>query len=57
MKLAVKRLDGIYSVEASYEENQVVVGYEPSKVTPEAIEAAIDKSGYKAELQGEKGRR
>jgi len=57
VKLAVRRLDGIHQVEASYEENQVIVGYEPSKVTPEAIEAAIENIGYKAELKSEKGRR
>jgi len=57
VKLAVRRLDGIHQVEASYQENQVIVGYEPSKVTPEAIEAAIENIGYKAELKSEKGRR
>ena len=55
MKIAVKRLDGIHQVEASYKEEKAVVAYEPSKVTPEEIKAAIEKSGYKAEMQSEKG--
>jgi len=32
-----------------------VVSYEPSKVKPEEIKAAIEEIGYKAELQSEKG--
>ena len=55
MKLAVKRLDGIHQVEASYKEGKAVVVYEPSTVSPEEIKAAIDKVGFKAELQSEEG--
>lgn len=54
MKLAVKRLDGIYNVEASYEESKVVVDYEPAEVTPEEIVAAIENVGFKANLRVQK---
>ncbi len=55
MKIAVKKLDGIYQVEASYKEDKAVVVYEPSKVSLGEIKAAIDKVGFKAELQSEEG--
>jgi len=55
VKLAVKRLDGIHQVEASYKEGKAVVVYEPSRVSPEEIKAAIDKVGFKAELQSDEG--
>ncbi len=55
MKIAVKSLDGIHQVEASHKEGKAVVVYEPSKVSPEEIKAAIEKVGYKAELQSEEG--
>jgi len=53
VKIAVKRLDGIHQVEASYKEGKAVVVYEPSRVSPQEIKAAIDKVGFKAELQRE----
>ncbi len=55
MKIAVRRLDGIHQVEASYKESKAVVVYEPSTVSPEEIKAAIERIGYKTELQSEKG--
>ena len=55
MKLAVKKLDGIHQVEASYKEGKAVVVYAPSTVSLEEIKAAIDKVGFKAELQSEEG--
>jgi len=48
-------LDGIHQVEASYKEGKAVVVYEPSTVSLEEIKAAIDKVGFKAELQSEEG--
>jgi len=55
VKIAVKRLDGIHQVEASFKEDKAVVVYEPSTVSPEEIKAAIEKAGYKAELQSQEG--
>ncbi len=54
VKMAVKKLDGIHQVDASYKEGSAVVSYDPSKVTPEEIEAAIEKIGYQSKLQSEK---
>ncbi len=56
MKLAVRKLDGIHQVEASYKEGKAVVIYEPSTVSPEEIKAAINQVGFKAELQSEEQR-
>ncbi len=56
MKLAVRKLDGIHQVEASYKEGKAVVIYEPLTVSPEEIKAAIDQVGFKAELQSEEQR-
>ncbi len=53
MKLAVINLDVIHQVEASYKYGKAVVVYEPSRVSPQEIKAAIDKVGFKAELQSE----
>ncbi len=55
MKIAVKSLDGIHQVETSYKEEKAVVVYEPSKVSPEEIKAAIEKIGFEAELQSGQG--
>jgi len=55
VKLAVRRLDGIHQVETSYKEEKTVVVYEPSRVSPEEIKAAIEEVGFKAELQSEEG--
>ena len=41
-------------MEASHEEGKTVVTYEPSKVKPEEIKAAIENVGYKAKLQTDK---
>jgi len=56
VKLAVRKLDGIHQVEASYKEGKAVVIYEPSTVSPEEIKAAINQVGFKAELQSEEQR-
>lgn len=50
VKLKVKKLDGVTSVDASYDEGTAVVTYDPDKVTPEQIIAAIEQLGYSAEL-------
>jgi len=55
VKLAVRKLNGVHQVEASYKEGKAVVVYEPSTVSVEEIKAAIDKVGFKAELQSESG--
>ncbi|MDA2938367.1 cation transporter [Acidobacteria bacterium AH-259-A15] len=51
VRMAVKKLDGIHKVEASYKEGKATVKYDPSKVKPEEIKAAIEKIGYKAKVE------
>ena len=51
VKMAVKKLDGISKVKASYKEGQAEVSYDATKVTPKQIVAAIAKLGYTAKLQ------
>lgn len=48
VKVAVRQLDGIDKVTASHEESRATVTYDPSKVSAEDIEAAIEKIGYEA---------
>ena len=49
VKMAVKKLDGVAKVEASYDKGNAVVTYDPDKVTSEQIKDAIKKLGYEAE--------
>ncbi len=55
VKLKVKKLDGVTSVDASYDDGTAVVTYDPEKVTPEQIIAAIGELGYDAELREDGG--
>ena len=50
VKLKVKKLEGVKSVEASHKEGTAKVVYDADKVTPEDIIAAIKELGYSAEL-------
>ncbi len=52
---AVKKLEGVDKVKASYKDERAVVTYDPSRVTPERIIAAIETLGYQAELATEDG--
>ena len=51
VKAKVKKLAGVESVEASYEQGTARVVYDPAKVTPEKIIAAIEELGYRAKVQ------
>lgn len=53
VRMAVKKLDGVVKVEASYKEGTARVVYDPRKVKPEEIRKAIEKLGYQAQLQEE----
>jgi len=48
--LQVKKLDGVKTVEASYEKKQARVTYDPKIVTPERIIQAIQELGYSARI-------
>lgn len=47
VKKAVTKLDGVNKVEADSEKGQAVVSYDPAKVTPEKITAAINTTPFK----------
>jgi copper chaperone CopZ len=51
----VKKLDGVAAVEASHEEGRARVTYDPKRVTPQRIVAAIEELGYSAELIAARG--
>ena len=51
VKVKVKKLAGVASVDASYEKGTARVVYDPAKVTPQQIIAAIEELGYTAELR------
>jgi Cu+-exporting ATPase len=53
VKLAVKKLEGVESVDGSYQKGEAEVVYHPEKVTPDDIIAAIEELGYTAELVDE----
>lgn len=56
VKVKLKKLDGVVSVDASYEKGEAEVVYHPETVTPDEIVGAIEELGYTAELvDGEPG--
>lgn len=44
----VKRVDGVVRVEASYENHEAIVTFDPAKTSEKKIAEAIEKLGYKA---------
>lgn len=50
VELKVGGLEGVEAVEASYAEGRATVSYDPERVTPEEIIAAIEELGYSAEV-------
>lgn len=64
VRVKVGKLDGVEKVTASYREGRAEVTYDPAKVKPERIIAALEELGYTAKLLdqrsaggGESGRR
>ena len=47
----MERLDGVAHAKASFEEKAATVQYDPSKVTPEQMIAAVNGIGFRASLQ------
>jgi copper chaperone CopZ len=47
VKRAVAKLPGVASVEASHQEQRVVVSYDAAQATPETIAAKINGLGYR----------
>lgn len=50
---AVEDLPGVERCDASYAKGRAKVTYDPARVTPEAILAAIQAAGYGARLAGD----
>lgn len=50
VRRVVKKLEGVETVEASYEDETATVTYLPDRVTPDDIIAAIEELGYTAHL-------
>ncbi|MFW7382239.1 MAG: heavy-metal-associated domain-containing protein [Oligoflexus sp.] len=50
LKIGVKRLGGINSVEASSDKGNAVVSFDPEITDESKVKAAIEKVGYKATL-------
>jgi copper chaperone CopZ len=50
---ALKRLDGVREVEASYRSQRVEVDYDPGRVGEEEIRERLDLLGYEVASQGE----
>jgi len=50
IRIAVKKLDGVEEVVASYDEAQVTVTYDASAVSSKDIKTAIKKLGYTATI-------
>jgi copper ion binding protein len=53
VKTALGELEGVESVDVSLEEKQAVVVGSPGKVSQQAVVAAIEAAGYKAQPAGE----
>lgn len=47
-RAALKKLDGVQDADASYEDSSAWALYDPAKVTPERMIAAIKELGYTA---------
>ncbi len=48
VRLALNKINGVNSAEVSLEKNEAKVTYDPSLVTTDQLEAAIDATGFKA---------
>lgn len=48
---ALQKLDGVRNVKVSVPKKQVVVEYEPSKVSPATLVDAVSKAGFPATLR------
>lgn len=53
LRMAVAKLEGVHEVEASYANSNTRVTYDPARVEPEQIQAAIEELGYKARLEAD----
>lgn len=50
-RIALRKLDGVESVETNHGKMEVVVTYDDSKTNPEKMIQAIEKLGYRARVR------
>ena len=50
VRLALRRLDGVFGVNVDAAHGRVVVQYDPAKVTPDRLAQAISDAGYGAKV-------
>ena len=50
MRQALKAVDGVVDAEVSYDDKRADVRYQPDVVQPAALVAAVDDSGFAAEV-------
>lgn len=50
VRTALRGLDGVRSVEVSFEQKKASVTYEPRRVTPEQMVRAVERLGYRARV-------
>lgn len=51
VKAALERIEGVEQAEVSHKKSQTSVTYDPAKVSPRELEAAIEAVGYQASLR------
>lgn len=51
VKAALQRLHGVDEARVSYREKRATVVYDPVRVTPEDLVAAVEKAGFRATLR------
>lgn len=57
VKIVLKKVDGVVGAAVSYEKNRAVVEYDPARVSPAKLVAAIEaKLPYRARVVEEKSR-
>jgi copper chaperone CopZ len=52
IQTSVGGIEGVLSADVSYKEGAAEVTYDPEKLEPGAVEAAVKRMGYTAERQG-----
>ena len=52
IETSVGEIEGVLSARVSYEDGRAEVTYDPARLAPGAVEAAMERMGYTAERQG-----
>lgn len=50
VKAALEKLEGVQEAEVSHKQKRTSVTYDPARVSPRELEAAIESAGYQASL-------